>query len=82
VGFISTADKRYDLDFKTPNNSGAEIKSGEEMIELYKSFCQGIATLAYNYHSYDALWCQCDTPEQIRLHFYTWKVVSIMQSIL
>ncbi|CAM6069983.1 unnamed protein product [Sphagnum tenellum] len=35
-----TADKRYDLDFKTPNNSGAEIKSGEEMIELYKSFCQ------------------------------------------
>jgi enolase len=45
---MSTADKRYDLDFKTPNNSGAEIKSGEEMIEIYKSFCQGIATLAYN----------------------------------
>jgi hypothetical protein len=79
---MSTADKRYDLDFKTPNNSGAEIKSGEEMIELYKSFCQGIATLAYNYHSFDALWCQCDIPEQIHLCFYTWKVVSIMQSIL
>lgn len=35
-----TPDKRYDLDFKTPNNSGEEVKSGDEMIELYKSFCK------------------------------------------
>jgi enolase len=35
-----TSDKRYDLDFKTPNNSGEEVKSGDEMIELYKSFCK------------------------------------------
>lgn len=38
---VCAADKRYDLDFKTPNNSGAEVKSGDEMIELYKSFCKG-----------------------------------------
>jgi len=35
-----TPDKRYDLDFKTPNNSGAEVKSGMEMIEMYKMFCK------------------------------------------
>ncbi|KAH9576278.1 hypothetical protein CY35_01G153800 [Sphagnum magellanicum] len=35
-----TADKKYDLDFKTPNNSGAEVKTGDEMIEMYKSFCK------------------------------------------
>jgi hypothetical protein len=36
------ADKRYDLNFKTPGNDGSEVKSGDEMIDLYKSFCKGI----------------------------------------
>lgn len=35
------ADKKYDLDFKTPNNSGADVKSGDEMIAMYQSFCKG-----------------------------------------
>jgi hypothetical protein len=38
---LGTADKKYDLDFKTPNNSGTEVKTGDEMIEMYKSFCKG-----------------------------------------
>jgi hypothetical protein len=41
---LVTADKKYDLDFKTPNNSGAEVKTGDEMIEMYKSFCKGGST--------------------------------------
>lgn len=35
-----TSDKKYDLDFKTPNNSGADVKSGDEMIAMYQSFCK------------------------------------------
>ena len=42
VRFFCAADKRYDLDFKTPSNDGSEVKSGDEMIELYRSFCKGI----------------------------------------
>jgi len=34
-----TADKMYDLDFKTENNDGSMKKSGEEMIAMYKEFC-------------------------------------------
>eukprot|EP00249_Psilotum_nudum_P004729 c18235_g1_i1 orf=88-1515(+) len=34
-----TDDKKYDLDFKTPNNSGAEKRTGIQMIELYKELC-------------------------------------------
>lgn len=34
-----TDDKKYDLDFKTPNNSGASKKTGAEMINLYKELC-------------------------------------------
>lgn len=45
--FICAADKRYDLDFKTPNNSGAEVKSGMEMIEMYKMFCKGKMWMTY-----------------------------------
>ncbi|MFH0876458.1 MAG: phosphopyruvate hydratase [archaeon] len=31
-------DGKYDLDFKTSNNDGSMIKTGEEMIKLYESF--------------------------------------------
>ena len=31
--------KVYDLDFKTENNDGSQCKSGEELLELYESFC-------------------------------------------
>ncbi|KAF3779299.1 Cytosolic enolase 3 [Nymphaea thermarum] len=31
--------KKYDLDFKVPNKSGENFKTGEEMIELYTQFC-------------------------------------------
>jgi len=31
-------DGKYDLDFKNPKNSGNMVKSGDEMIELYKNF--------------------------------------------
>lgn len=30
---------KYDLDFKNPNKSGQNFKSGEDMIELYKQLC-------------------------------------------
>ncbi|KAJ7570155.1 hypothetical protein O6H91_01G108400 [Diphasiastrum complanatum] len=34
-----TEDKMYDLDFKTLDNSGAEKKTGAQMIDMYKEFC-------------------------------------------
>ncbi|GAB4860058.1 Beta-enolase [Ancistrocladus abbreviatus] len=30
---------KYDLDFKTPDKSGQNFKSGEDMIEMYKDLC-------------------------------------------
>lgn len=33
---------KYDLDFKSPNRSGQNFKSGEDMIEMYKELCNGI----------------------------------------
>lgn len=30
---------KYDLDFKSPNKSGQNFKSGEDMIEMYKLLC-------------------------------------------
>lgn len=30
---------KYDLDFKSPNKSGQNFKSGEDMIEMYKQLC-------------------------------------------
>uniref|UniRef100_A0A2P2KRU2 phosphopyruvate hydratase n=1 Tax=Rhizophora mucronata TaxID=61149 RepID=A0A2P2KRU2_RHIMU len=30
---------KYDLDFKSPNRSGQNFKSGEDMIEMYKELC-------------------------------------------
>ncbi|KAB1225784.1 Cytosolic enolase 3 [Morella rubra] len=30
---------KYDLDFKVPNKSGQNFKSGEDMIEMYKELC-------------------------------------------
>ena len=34
-----TADKMYDLDFKTEDNDGSMKKTGDEMIAMYKEFC-------------------------------------------
>ncbi|KAJ6826751.1 cytosolic enolase 3 [Iris pallida] len=31
--------KKYDLDFKAPNKSGQNFKTGEEMIEMYTQLC-------------------------------------------
>lgn len=33
---------KYDLDFKSPNKSGQNFKSGEDMINVYKELCTGI----------------------------------------
>lgn len=30
---------KYDLDFKTPNTSGQNFKSGQDMIDMYKELC-------------------------------------------
>ncbi|KAL6974814.1 phosphopyruvate hydratase [Sarracenia purpurea var. burkii] len=30
---------KYDLDYKSPNKSGQNFKSGEDMIDLYKELC-------------------------------------------
>ncbi|XP_019159828.1 PREDICTED: cytosolic enolase 3 [Ipomoea nil] len=32
---------KYDLDFKTPNRSGQNFKSGENMVEMYRELCTG-----------------------------------------
>lgn len=34
-----TADKQYDLDFKTENNDGSQKISGEALMNMYKDFC-------------------------------------------
>ena len=34
-------DKKYDLDFKTPNNPSAGKQTGADMINLYKGLCAG-----------------------------------------
>ncbi|XP_051113319.1 cytosolic enolase 3 [Andrographis paniculata] len=31
---------KYDLDYKTPNKSGQNFKSGEDLIEMYKELCK------------------------------------------
>ncbi|KAH6765363.1 cytosolic enolase [Perilla frutescens var. hirtella] len=31
---------KYDLDYKTPNKSGQNFKSGEDMIDMYKELCE------------------------------------------
>ncbi|XP_071701572.1 cytosolic enolase 3-like [Rutidosis leptorrhynchoides] len=31
---------KYDLDYKSPNRSGQNFKSGEEMVEMYKELCR------------------------------------------
>mmetsp|Transcript_25441 Transcript_25441/g.35681 ORF Transcript_25441/g.35681 Transcript_25441/m.35681 type:complete len:435 (+) Transcript_25441:62-1366(+) len=33
-----TENGKYDLDFKTKNNDGSQVKTGEEMVNLYKEF--------------------------------------------
>jgi len=33
-------DGKYDLDFKTPNNDGSKKISGEELMNMYKEFCE------------------------------------------
>ena len=33
---------KYDLDYKSPNKSGQNFKSGEDMVEMYKELCRGI----------------------------------------
>lgn len=34
---------KYDLDSKSPNKSGQNFKSVEDMIDMYKELCSGIA---------------------------------------
>lgn len=33
-------DGKYDLDFKNPDNDGSMVKTGDEMVELYKEFIE------------------------------------------
>jgi len=39
-------DGKYDLDFKTKNNDGSQMKSSDEMIELYKEFVRDYPVLS------------------------------------
>lgn len=36
---------KYDLDFKNPNKSGQNFKSGDDMTEMYKQLCAGIVII-------------------------------------
>ncbi|KAK8598555.1 hypothetical protein V6N13_094523 [Hibiscus sabdariffa] len=38
---IGDARTKYDLEFKSPNKSGQNFKSGEDMIQMYKELCIG-----------------------------------------
>lgn len=38
---------KYDLDYKSPNKSGQNFKSGEDMIDMYKELCEGILIVNY-----------------------------------
>ncbi|CAA3008897.1 cytosolic enolase 3 [Olea europaea subsp. europaea] len=33
---------KYDLDYKSPNKSGQNFKSGEDMIDMYKELCEAV----------------------------------------
>lgn len=37
--FYLSESKSYDLDFKTENNDGSQVKTGAELLEVYKAFC-------------------------------------------
>merc|ERR1712060_428426 len=39
--FWKEEEKVYDLDFKTEDNDKSQFKSGEELLALYKEFCEG-----------------------------------------
>lgn len=41
IGFSDLGTK-YDLDFKSPNRSGQNFKSAEDMINMYKELCTGM----------------------------------------
>lgn len=40
---LSRAGTKYDLDIKSPNKSGQNFKSAEDMIEMYKELCAGMS---------------------------------------
>lgn len=39
---LSWAGTKYDLDIKSPNKSGQNFKSAEDMIDMYKELCAGM----------------------------------------
>lgn len=39
--FFLAEKKSYDLDFKTANNDGSKVLSGEKLTALYESFISG-----------------------------------------
>lgn len=39
---LFTEGTKYDLDFKAPNKSVQNFKSGKDMIDMYKELCAGI----------------------------------------
>lgn len=47
---ISKLGTKYDLDFKAPNKSGQNFKSGEDMIGMYQELCTGITSLSMFYN--------------------------------
>ncbi|KAK6163228.1 hypothetical protein DH2020_000092 [Rehmannia glutinosa] len=38
--FLTYPGTKYDLDYKSPNKSGQNFKSGEDMIDMYKELCE------------------------------------------
>lgn len=41
-----TEDKMYDLDFKTKDNDGSQKKTGAQMQDMYKSFCENYPVIS------------------------------------
>lgn len=47
--FLLHIGTKYDLEFKSPNKSGQNFKSGEDMIQMYKELCSGMLVFLYSF---------------------------------
>ena len=69
--------KKYDLDFKAPNKSGQNFKTGEDMVEMYTQLCKGIHVICIIISYFAASKMQYKTNRQF---IYVWQ--NILLSLL
>lgn len=64
---VSNVGTKYDLDFKTPNKSGQNFKSGQDMIDMYKELCAGTCYSLI-------LWCELSVSHHILIISYSFSL--------